>query len=86
MDGVFKYIPLSARMVLDQPRSFLLALASGPTVLVSSSKPIKALLKEHKGEDIPAEYFILSKRLFFYEHLINTLFLIIIALMITKPF
>ncbi|MFD1386273.1 DUF2269 family protein [Oceanobacillus oncorhynchi subsp. oncorhynchi] len=65
---------------------FLLALASGPTVLVSSSKPIKALLKEHKGEDIPAEYFILSKRLFFYEHLINTLFLIIIALMITKPF
>lgn len=65
---------------------FLLALASGPTVLVSSSKPIKALLKEHKGEDIPAEYFTLSKRLFFYENLINTLFLIIIALMITKPF
>lgn len=65
---------------------FLLALVSGPTVLVSRSNPIKALLKEHKEEYIPAEYFTLSKRLFFYEYLINTLFLIIIALMITKPF
>ncbi|GIO22138.1 DUF2269 domain-containing protein [Oceanobacillus sp. J11TS1] len=65
---------------------YLIALAAGPTVLVSSSKPIKALLKQHKGEDIPSEYFTLSKKLFFYEYLINTMFLIIIALMITKPF
>lgn len=65
---------------------YLIALISGPTILVSSSKPIKTLLKEHEGEEIPSEYVTLSKKLFFYEYMVNTLFLMIIALMITKPF
>jgi len=65
---------------------FLVALAFGPTLLKSRSKPIKKILREYKGEDIPVEYYQLSKRLFFVEHIENIIFLIIIALMIWKPF
>lgn len=65
---------------------FLIALAIGPLVLSPRSKPIKALLQSHKGEDIPEEYYRLSRELFRYEYLENVIFLIIIALMILKPF
>jgi uncharacterized membrane protein len=65
---------------------FLAALAIGPLVLSPRSKPIKALLDSHKGEEIPGEYWRLSKILFRYEHLENVIFIIIIALMIIKPF
>ncbi|MFJ7725249.1 DUF2269 family protein [Neobacillus sp. NPDC097160] len=65
---------------------FLAALAIGPLVLSPRSKPVKALLESHKGEEIPEEYWRLSKVLFQYEHLENVIFIIIIALMILKPF
>ncbi|MGY0694350.1 DUF2269 family protein [Virgibacillus sp. FSP13] len=65
---------------------FLIALGFGPTVLSPRSKPIKALLKSYTGDDIPDEYYVLSKKLFFYERIENVIFLIVIALMITKPF
>jgi len=65
---------------------FLAALAIGPLVLSPRSKPVKALLESHKGEEIPEEYWRLSKVLFQYEHLENVIFLIIITLMILKPF
>lgn len=65
---------------------FLVALAMGPFALTPKSKPVKALLESHQGEDIPAEYYPLAKALFLVEHIENTLFLIIIALMILKPF
>lgn len=65
---------------------FLVALAMGPFALTPKSKPVKALLESHQGEDIPAEYYPLAKALFRVEHIENTLFLIIIALMILKPF
>ncbi|WML57664.1 DUF2269 family protein [Neobacillus sp. PS2-9] len=65
---------------------FLAALAIGPLVLSPRSKPVKALLESHNGEEIPEEYWRLAKVLFRYEHLENLIFLIIIALMILKPF
>lgn len=65
---------------------FLSALAIGPLVLSPRSKPIKALLESHKGEEIPDEYYRLSKILFRYENLENFIFIIIITLMILKPF
>ncbi len=65
---------------------FLVALAMGPLVLSPRSKPIKAMLESHKGDEIPEEYTRLSKKLFLYENIENGIFLIIIALMITKPF
>ena len=65
---------------------FLAALAIGPLVLSPRSKPVKALLESYKGEEIPEEYWRLSKVLFQYEHLENVIFLIIITLMILKPF
>src|SRR5699024_3626096 len=64
---------------------FLIALAFGPLVLSPRSKPIKRLLNEHQGDDIPDEYYALSKKLFFYERIENVIFLIVIALMILKP-
>ncbi|MDF2790995.1 MAG: hypothetical protein K0S80_4097 [Neobacillus sp.] len=65
---------------------FLAALAIGPLVLSPRSKPVKALLASYKGEEIPEEYYRLSKILFRYEYLENAIFIVIIALMILKPF
>ncbi|MDQ0973743.1 putative membrane protein [Neobacillus niacini] len=65
---------------------FLAALAIGPLVLSPRSKPVKALLASHKGEEIPEEYYRLSKILFRYEYLENAIFIVIIAFMILKPF
>lgn len=65
---------------------FLTGLAMGPFVLSPKSKPIKELLQSHKGEDVPKEYETLSRELFRYERILNFIFLIIIVLMILKPF
>ncbi len=65
---------------------FLIALAFGPFVLSPLFKPIKELINNHQGDDIPAEYYPLAKKLFFYERIENVMFLIIITLMILKPF
>ena len=65
---------------------FLIALAFGPMVLSPRSKPIKALLKNYTGDNIPPEYYKLAKKLFFYERIENVIFLIIIVLMVLKPF
>ncbi|MEB6548457.1 DUF2269 domain-containing protein [Heyndrickxia sporothermodurans] len=65
---------------------FLIGLAMGPFVLSPRSKPIKELLASYEGEEIPEQYTRLSKELFRYENLENLIFLIIIALMILKPF
>ncbi|WP_099156587.1 DUF2269 family protein [Virgibacillus ndiopensis] len=65
---------------------FLIALGFGPIVLSPRSKPIKKLLKNYAGDDIPKEYYIFAKKLFFYERIENVIFLVVIALMITKPF
>lgn len=65
---------------------YLIALGAGPLLLSPKSKPVKNLLIEYNGEQIPSQYYALTKELFFYERMTNVLFLIIIALMITKPF
>lgn len=65
---------------------YMAALAIGPLVLSPKSKPVKALLASHKGEEIPEDYWRLSKVLFQFERYENVIFLIIIALMILKPF
>jgi uncharacterized membrane protein len=65
---------------------FLAALAMGPLVLSPRSKPVKALLDAHQGEEIPEEYWRLAKILFRCEYLENFIFIIIIALMILKPY
>ena len=64
---------------------FLIALGFGPAVLSTLSKPIKKLLKEHQGDDIPVHYNELIRKLFFYERIENVLFIIIIVLMVLEP-
>ncbi|HRP57904.1 DUF2269 family protein [Agriterribacter sp.] len=65
---------------------FLIALGFGPVVLSPRSKPIKALLKSHTDDKIPDTYYALAGKLFFYERIENIIFMIIIALMVLKPF
>jgi len=65
---------------------FLVALAFGPFLLKPRSAPIKEMLASYEGEEIPEKYNELSKRLFAVEHVENIIFLVIIALMILKPF
>ena len=65
---------------------FLIALGFGPVVLSPRSKPIKELLKNYTDDNIPEEYYRLAKKLFFYERIENVIFLIIIVLMVLKPF
>lgn len=65
---------------------FVIALGFGPLVLSPRSKPIKALLKNHEGDEIPGEYYALARKLFFFERLENVIFIAIIVLMILKPF
>lgn len=65
---------------------YFIALGAGPIVLSPLSKPIKQLLKSYTGDEIPVQYTDAAKKLFFYERITNIIFLIIIALMITKPF
>lgn len=75
-----------ARWYLWALSLFLIALAFGPLILSPRSKPIKILLKNHQDEKIPDEYFSLAKKLFFYERIENVIFLIVIVLMVLKPF
>lgn len=68
---------------------FLIALAAGPVVLSPRAKPIKQMLAAHTkedGDEIPQAYRQLANQLFLYERITNLIFLIIIALMIIKPF
>src|SRR5690625_290076 len=65
---------------------YFIALAAGPVVLSPKSKPVKKLLDNSSGEDIPPEYYPLAKEVFFFERITNVIFIIIIALMILKPF
>ncbi|WP_188207191.1 DUF2269 family protein [Alkalibacillus aidingensis] len=65
---------------------FVLALGMGPTFLKWSSNPIKELLKTYEGEVIPNSYYPMAQKLYRVEYFENTIFIIIIALMIIKPF
>ena|SRR5699024_7072168 len=78
---LFKQIWYVSSLVL-----FLIALAAGPVVLSPKSKPIKEILKNHEGPEVPEEYETYANALFFYERITNVIFLIIIALMVLKPF
>lgn len=65
---------------------FIIALAFGPFILSPISSPIKKMLKEHEGDDIPKEYYPMAKKLFAWERVENLIFITIIILMVLKPF
>lgn len=65
---------------------FLIALGFGPVILSPLAKPIKKLLKDYQAEEIPATYHALARKLFFYERVENVIFVIIIVLMVLRPF
>lgn len=65
---------------------FMIALAMGPLVLSRKLKPVKEFLASYEGEDIPDQYYQLYKKVAPWEYLTLVVFLIIITLMILKPF
>lgn len=65
---------------------YLTVLGAGPTLLASKLKPIKKILADHNHEEIPAAYEQLAKELFFYERITNGILVVIIVLMVLKPF
>ncbi len=65
---------------------YMITLAVGPMILAPCVKPIKDLLANIEGEEVPKEYHQYAKRLFFYERITNIILIIIIVLMVTKPF
>lgn len=65
---------------------FLISLAFGPLILKPRLKPIKRIIETTTSEEIPADYYVYARKLFFFEHLTNLILFIIIALMVLKPF
>lgn len=78
---LFKQVWFSLSLIL-----FLMALAVGPVILSPKAKPIKRLLHDECSDVIPSKYYSLSRHLFLYERMTNVIFIIIIILMIFKPF
>ncbi|HLQ73217.1 MAG TPA: DUF2269 family protein [Bacillota bacterium] len=65
---------------------YFVTLAAGPFVLKPIMKPIKEILRTEEGEDIPHAYIGHAKQLYVVEHVTNVILIIIIGLMILKPF
>lgn len=65
---------------------YMITLAAGPFILKPISTPIKTLIANHQGDDIPKKYYDMSNKLFTYERILNMIFIVIIGLMIFKPF
>lgn len=65
---------------------YLIALALAPLTLILNARPVSDILAEAKGPEIPEEYTQAKQKLFMYEHLTNALFIVIIIIMIIKPF
>lgn len=65
---------------------FMIALGFGPLLLSPRAKPIRNLLNNADNDQIPPEYYALSRKLFLYERIENVIFIIIIGLMVLKPF
>lgn len=65
---------------------YFITLAAGPFVLKPIMKPIKEILRTETSEAIPTAYDQHAKQLYLVEHITNVLIIIIIALMIVKPF
>ncbi|SFL56471.1 Predicted integral membrane protein [Gracilibacillus orientalis] len=65
---------------------YFIALSLGPTLLKKFMAPIKELIADSSLETIPAAYHENVQKLLRVEYIENTLLLIIILLMITKPF
>lgn len=84
--GILNPVLFKAGWYLTSLTLYLIALAAGPFILRPIARPINEILENHQGEEIPDHYFPHAKRLFFHERILNTIFIIIIALMILKPF
>lgn len=85
--GLLNPVLLSQGWYLLSLMLYLIALAMGPVVLKRLSAPIKHFLgKPAEYEGIPQSYKQMANKLFFYERIEMIIFIMIIILMVWKPF
>lgn len=66
--------------------AFLIAIAIGPIFISKIMKKVKVLLDEQTGEEIPKEYYALTNKAKSFINLQNSLYIIVLILMVLKPF
>ncbi|WP_208588909.1 DUF2269 family protein [Gracilibacillus suaedae] len=84
--GVLKPVLFQQGWYLASMILYFAALSLGPTLLKKFSTPIKELIADPNLENVPSAYHENLQKLLRVEYIENTLLLIIILLMITKPF
>ncbi|WP_163581558.1 DUF2269 family protein [Gracilibacillus saliphilus] len=84
--GVLKPVLFQQGWYVASMILYFVALSLGPTLLKKFSTPIKALIAEPDLDSVPETYHENLQKLLRVEYIENTLLLIIILLMITKPF
>lgn len=85
--GLLNPVLLSQGWYLLSLMLYLIALAMGPVVLKRLSTPIKDFLSRPEEYDgIPQSYKQMANKLFFYERIEMIIFIMIIILMVWKPF
>ena len=65
---------------------FLIATAIGPIFLAKKVKKIKAILQNATSEEIPVEYYELSKNVGMFINIQNSIYMLVLVLMVLKPF
>lgn len=84
--GALKPVLFQQGWYLTSMILYLIGLALGPTLLKKHSRAIKEILDDPSLEELPPEYYESSRKLLKLEYLVNTALIIVIILMITKPF
>lgn len=65
---------------------FLIGTAIGPVFLAKKVKQGRAIIENAKGEEIPQEYFNLSNKINMLINIQHIIYLLVLALMVLKPF
>lgn len=65
---------------------YMIGLAFGPFLLAPLTRKIRPLIAAYEGTDIPESYWQYARKLYLYENIINTIFIVIIVMMVLKPF
>ena len=84
--GAIKPVLFQQGWYLTSMILYLIALVLGPTLLKKHSRAVREILEDSSLKELPAQYEVSSKKLIHLEYIVNILLLIVIVLMITKPF
>ncbi|SES12195.1 Predicted integral membrane protein [Gracilibacillus ureilyticus] len=84
--GMMKPVLFQQGWYITSMAVYLTALGLGPTLLKKYSKPIKEMFQNHTLKEVPEDYHLYVHKLLKVEYIENSLLIIVILLMILKPF